>query len=155
MTCTASVPAAPTIRGEGYAEKAADFVVDCTGGTPTADGAAVPTADFTLSLNATVTSRLFSNSWSEALVLVDEPGSGLTGAPATQLACNDANGVCSLTGAYRVTRNVKLSAGVDNLFDKDHTEHLNKAGDAGFGFSAIQKVPAPGRTFWTKVDFSF
>ncbi|MBG3904416.1 TonB-dependent copper receptor [Pseudomonas aeruginosa] len=64
-------------------------------------------------------------------------------------------GVFSLNGAYRVTRNVKLSAGVDNLFDKDYTEHLNKAGDAGFGFSANETVPEPGRTFWTKVDFSF
>ncbi len=54
-----------------------------------------------------------------------------------------------------MTRNVKLSAGVDNLFDKDYTEHLNKAGDAGFGFSANETVPEPGRTFWTKVDFSF
>ena len=64
-------------------------------------------------------------------------------------------GVFSLNGAYRVTRNVKLSGGVDNLFDKDYTEHLNKAGDAGFGFSANETVPEPGRTFWTKVDFSF
>ncbi len=64
-------------------------------------------------------------------------------------------GVFSLNGAYRVTRNVKLSVGVDNLFDKDYTEHLNKAGDAGFGFSANETVPEPGRTFWTKVDFSF
>src|SRR5690606_20378696 len=33
--------------------------------------------------------------------------------------------VLSLNGAYRVSRQVKLSAGVDNLFDKQYAEHLN------------------------------
>ncbi|MFV3404518.1 TonB-dependent copper receptor [Pseudomonas sp. NY15463] len=66
-------------------------------------------------------------------------------------------GVFSLNGAYKVNRNLKLSAGVDNLFDKTYAEHLNLAGNAGFGFSSSdpQPVNEPGRTFWTKVDFSF
>lgn len=66
-------------------------------------------------------------------------------------------GVFSLNGAYKVTRNLKLSAGVDNLFDKAYAEHLNLAGNAGFGYPANdpQPVPEPGRTFWTKVDLSF
>lgn len=66
-------------------------------------------------------------------------------------------GVFSLNGAYKVNRNLKLSAGVDNLFDKAYAEHLNLAGNAGFGYPAAdpQPVNEPGRTFWTKVDFSF
>ncbi|WP_295481560.1 TonB-dependent copper receptor [uncultured Pseudomonas sp.] len=66
-------------------------------------------------------------------------------------------GVFSLNGAYKVNRNLKLSAGVDNLFDKTYAEHLNLAGNAGFGYPAAdpQPVNEPGRTFWTKVDFSF
>lgn len=65
--------------------------------------------------------------------------------------------VFSLNAAYRLTPEVKLSAGVDNLFDKAYSEHLNLAGNAGFGFSADdpQAFNEPGRTLWTKVDFSF
>ncbi|TFF41813.1 TonB-dependent copper receptor [Pseudomonas sp. RIT623] len=66
-------------------------------------------------------------------------------------------GVFSLNGAYKINSNLKLSAGVDNLFDKTYAEHLNLAGNAGFGYPAnsVQPVNEPGRTFWTKVDFSF
>ena len=65
-------------------------------------------------------------------------------------------GVFSLNGAYRVSKNVKLSAGVDNLFDKDYAEHLNLAGDAGFGYPAERvAIDVPGRTLWAKVDLSF
>lgn len=66
-------------------------------------------------------------------------------------------GVFSLNGAYKVSRNLKLSAGVDNLFDKAYAEHLNLAGNAGFGYPATDPRPVnePGRTFWTKVDISF
>lgn len=65
--------------------------------------------------------------------------------------------VFSLNTAYRLTPDVKLSAGVDNLFDKAYSEHLNLAGNAGFGFAADdpQAFNEPGRTLWTKVDFSF
>ncbi|WP_422403726.1 TonB-dependent copper receptor [Pseudomonas sp. GZD-209] len=66
-------------------------------------------------------------------------------------------GVFSLNGAYKINNNLKLSAGVDNLFDKAYAEHLNLAGNAGFGYPASSTPPVnePGRTFWTKVDFSF
>ena len=64
-------------------------------------------------------------------------------------------GVFSLNAAYRLSPEVKLSAGVDNLFDKHYSEHLNRAGDAGFGFPADEQLSEPGRTLWTKVDFSF
>ncbi|WP_192980616.1 TonB-dependent copper receptor [Pseudomonas sp. EggHat1] len=64
-------------------------------------------------------------------------------------------GVLSLNGAYRVSQQVKLSAGVDNLLDKRYAEHLNLAGDAGFGFPAETRIDEPGRTLWAKVDFDF
>lgn len=64
--------------------------------------------------------------------------------------------VFSLNSAYRVSEHVKLSAGVDNLFDKDYAEHLNLAGDAGFGYPADPvAIDEPGRTLWAKVDFDF
>jgi hypothetical protein len=70
-------------------------VITCTGGTPAAAGSLVPTANITVALNNTiVTSRVFSNGASEALLLIDEPGAtganGATG-PGTALAQN----VCS------------------------------------------------------------
>jgi iron complex outermembrane receptor protein len=65
-------------------------------------------------------------------------------------------GVFSLNGAYRVSEHLKLSAGVDNLFDKDYAEHLNLAGNAGFGYPAEPvAIDEPGRTLWTKVELSF
>lgn len=64
-------------------------------------------------------------------------------------------GVLSLNGAYRVSEQVKLSAGVDNLLDKQYAEHLNLGGDSGFGFPADTRIDEPGRTLWAKVDFDF
>ncbi len=66
-------------------------------------------------------------------------------------------GVFSLNGSYKLSKHLKLSAGVDNLFDKAYAEHLNLAGNAGFGYPASdpQAINEPGRTLWTKVDLSF
>ena len=66
-------------------------------------------------------------------------------------------GVFSLNGAYRLNKNLKVSAGVDNLLDKNYSEHLNMAGNAGYGYPASDPTPInePGRTLWTKIDVSF
>jgi iron complex outermembrane receptor protein len=65
-------------------------------------------------------------------------------------------GVFSINAAYRLNKQFKVSTGVDNLFDKAYAEHLNLAGNAGFGYPADDEaINEPGRTFWTKVDFSF
>ena len=49
-------------------------------------------------------------------------------------------GTLSFNGAYDVSESVTLSAGVDNVFDKTYAEHLNVAGDAGFGFDANERI---------------
>ena len=66
-------------------------------------------------------------------------------------------GVFSLNGAYRLNKNLKVSAGVDNLLNKNYSEHLNMAGNAGYGYPANDPTPInePGRTLWTKIDVSF
>jgi iron complex outermembrane receptor protein len=65
-------------------------------------------------------------------------------------------GVFSLNAAYRINKQFKVSTGVDNLFNKAYAEHLNLAGNAGFGYPADDvAINEPGRTLWTKVDFSF
>jgi hypothetical protein len=77
-----------------------DIVLTCTGGQVLAAGSAIPTADFTLSLSANVTSRVIdrASDLSEAMLLIDEPGSGLPaqtpgyGPAAPQNACMSAQG---------------------------------------------------------------
>ncbi|PAU87043.1 TonB-dependent copper receptor [Pseudomonas sp. WN033] len=65
-------------------------------------------------------------------------------------------GVFALNAAYRVSPALQLSAGVDNLFDRTYSEHLNLAGNAGFGFPAEPtRINEPGRTLWTRLDLSF
>lgn len=65
-------------------------------------------------------------------------------------------GVFSLNSAYRLSQNWKVSVGVDNLFDKNYSEHLNLAGNAGFGYTDnATRVNESGRTWWTRVDMSF
>ncbi len=74
-----------------------DLVLVCSGGTPAAAGAVVPTVDIKLTLNTAVTSRLYNNGWSEAMLAIDEPGSGDSGS-STPLACNDPSGSCHILG---------------------------------------------------------
>ena len=64
-------------------------------------------------------------------------------------------GVLSINGGYAVNKQVQLSVGVDNLFDKTYSEHLNLAGNAGFGYAANTAVNEPGRTFWARLSFKY
>jgi hypothetical protein len=96
FTCSANVANPTAARSEGYSELLGDIVITCTGGTASAIGSAVPTANITVALNNTiVTSRVFSNGLSEALLLIDEPGAtGATG-PGTllpQVVCSSTQG---------------------------------------------------------------
>jgi hypothetical protein len=97
--CTASVAVPPVLRAEGLTEQVGDIVLTCTGGamnvpsgSTTILGSPIPTANVTVSFQTAVTSRLLSYAsaspsavtspnTSEALLLIDEPGSGLQVAP--------------------------------------------------------------------------
>lgn len=63
--------------------------------------------------------------------------------------------VFSANSSYRVNSALNLSIGVDNLFNKTYSEHLNLAGNSSFGYSAKTSVNEPGRTFWGKVSVIF
>lgn len=63
--------------------------------------------------------------------------------------------IFSLNTAYSMNENIKLSAGVDNIFNKTYSEHLNLAGNSGFGYSSNTPVSEPGRTYWAKLNFTF
>jgi len=61
-------------------------------------------------------------------------------------------GVLSLHAQYNVSKTVQISVGVDNLLNKAYAEHLNLAGNAGFGYPANAPVNEPGRTAWMRVS---
>ncbi len=113
FTCSAAVSVPPTLRAEGFTELIGDIVLTCTGGSSTAfvPGAPLPTANISVSLGTNVTSRLINGAVSEALLLIDEPGSGLTpvvggaGPAAPQTVCSSASlgagpGGCPQTAVF-------------------------------------------------------
>jgi hypothetical protein len=84
LSCATNVSVTPTLRAEGYTEQTGDVTLNCTGGTLLAPGSQIPAVNFQVFYNTAVTSRLLpvsnvSNNISEALILIDEPGSGLPG----------------------------------------------------------------------------
>lgn len=82
MTCTVSGTNA-NIRLDSKVEKAGDILVLCTGGSVVPDGLAITRLTFTVTLSTGVTSRVLTTTGavSEALLLIDEPGSGGSLAP--------------------------------------------------------------------------
>jgi len=82
MTCNAST--VPTsLRSEGITDLMGDIQLQCSGGAVTPQGGNITQANFVVYTNTTVTSRLLTTSGStgtasEAMLLVDEPGSGET-----------------------------------------------------------------------------
>ncbi len=62
----------------------------------------------------------------------------------------------ALNAGYRFSDALQLSAGIDNLFDRAYSEHLNLAGSADFGFPADPvRINEPGRALWMKVNYSY
>ncbi|WP_413739102.1 TonB-dependent copper receptor [Sodalis sp. RH21] len=64
-------------------------------------------------------------------------------------------GVLSANAAYKITKKIKISSGVDNILNKSYSEHLNLAGNSGFGYSANRQVNEPGRTVWARLNVKF
>jgi hypothetical protein len=103
LACVASVPAPATLREEGYSELLGDIVLKCTGGSASlyTIGSPLPTANISVSLGSNTTSRLLNTNanpnLTEALLLIDEPGSSLstpvpgTGSQAPQTFCSSPN----------------------------------------------------------------
>ena len=64
--------------------------------------------------------------------------------------------VLSLNAGWRITDQLRLAAGIDNLFDRDYAEHLNLAGNSAFGYPADPtRIHEPGRTAWVKLNLDF
>jgi hypothetical protein len=118
MTCTTVAQVTPTIRSEGITELVGDVLITCAGGSYVPTGTAIPMGNIVVSLTAPVTSRLTTASSSsyagaegvpsEAILMVDEPNSGLApvvpgfgpGAPLS--VCGSPNGTACVEYAQQV-----------------------------------------------------
>ncbi|RNF52698.1 TonB-dependent copper receptor [Marinomonas hwangdonensis] len=56
---------------------------------------------------------------------------------------------------FRLSEQIKLRAGVDNVTDKAYAEHLNKAGNTGLGYAAGEAFNQAGRIIWAGVNVKF
>ncbi|MFT3828155.1 MAG: TonB-dependent copper receptor [Opitutaceae bacterium] len=63
--------------------------------------------------------------------------------------------VFSFNASWRATKFLRVSAGVDNLFDRTYAEFISRAGSAVTGYEQTTRVNEPGRTLWLKTDFTF
>lgn len=64
-------------------------------------------------------------------------------------------GVLSLNTSYAFSKHAKLTVGIDNVLNKQYSEHLNLAGNAGFGFPSHTRVNEPGRSAWAQLNLQF
>ncbi len=71
------------------------------------------------------------------------------------IAPSKAFATLALNANYRLNQSVDFSLGVDNLFDKTYAEHLNKLGNAGFGYSGTEQFNSIGRNYWARIGMKF
>src|SRR6266852_3876283 len=116
QVCAVNVGVQPTVRAEGNTERVGEITFTCTGGIPNGAGQVLPAVNIQVILNTAVTSRIYPNGFSEAMVMIDEPGSGLAGTTNTQLACNDPNGICVVTGKGAGSGDFDGTQGRPNIF---------------------------------------
>ena len=89
LYCNAHAVSPPLVRSEGFSELIGDIAMFCSGGGPAlGPGSAIPAVNISISFSTAVTSRLMpvagdpsSSNFSEALLLVGEPGSGVDSYP--------------------------------------------------------------------------
>ena len=58
--------------------------------------------------------------------------------------------IFSLNAAWRFSKAVTLTGGVDNVFDRTYAEHLSRTGAMVPGYLQTTRVNEPGRTVWLK-----
>lgn len=71
------------------------------------------------------------------------------------IAATSGFGVFSLNGGWRPNKSVKVTGGVDNLFNKSYAEHISRAGTMVAGYTQTTRVNEMGRNLWVKSDFAF
>ncbi|MCK5898324.1 MAG: TonB-dependent receptor [Methylococcales bacterium] len=61
----------------------------------------------------------------------------------------------SLELGYKPHPAVEFKFGMDNIFDKTYTEHLNRNASASSGGPSVLKLNEPGRSFWGRISIDF
>lgn len=61
----------------------------------------------------------------------------------------------ALHASRKLGEHARISAGLDNVFDRTFAEHLSRAGALISGFEQTTRVNEPGRTAWVRLDLSF
>ncbi|MDR2076210.1 MAG: TonB-dependent copper receptor [Desulfovibrio sp.] len=64
-------------------------------------------------------------------------------------------GVLSAYAGFDFANHFNITAGVDNLLDTAYFEHLNLAGNSGWGYPADSRTYEPGRVFWARLSAEF
>jgi len=63
--------------------------------------------------------------------------------------------VVSINASWAPTDRLRISAGIDNLFDTTYAEHISRGGSPVAGFIQTTRVNEPGRFLWLKCDFQY
>lgn len=64
-------------------------------------------------------------------------------------------GIFSLNAGWRASKQLTLSAGIDNLFNRTYAEHISRAGAVVAGYTQTVRVNEPGRMLWVKASAEF
>lgn len=98
-------------------------------------------------------------SWGTLLRIVDDQDRVSTGqgnVVGRDLGPSAGFAVFSVNGGYRFSDRLQLTAGIDNLFDRAYSEHLNLGGNSAFGYPADPvRINEPGRTAWLKLNYRY
>lgn len=71
------------------------------------------------------------------------------------IAASKGFAVLSLNGGWRINKAAQLTAGVDNLLNKNYAEHISRAGTMVSGFTQTTRVNEVGRNLWVKLNADF
>ena len=63
--------------------------------------------------------------------------------------------VVSLNASWLPSAALRISAGIDNVFDTTYAEHISRAGASVAGFIQTTRVNEPGRFVWLKCDYRY
>ncbi|MGV8960994.1 MAG: TonB-dependent copper receptor [Stenotrophomonas sp.] len=122
------------------------------------DGGALPQMP---PLEARVNAGYEGQRWSAGVLLravtrQDRVAPGQGNVVAQDLGQSAGFATLALNARYRISDALRVSAGIDNVFDRAYAEHLNLAGSADFGFPADPvRINEPGRNLWLKLDYRY
>jgi len=167
IVCTVQSATDNLVRIEGLTEQVGDVLIACTGGTPTAIGANVPSVNIQLFLNLAVTSKITavtgSNSsggittFDEALLIIDEPNSSLN--PAVNLLnCGNTGapdntqsgpGVCTISSSGVPSQTYNGTPGHPNVFQG--RQALNSLSNNSVVFNSVPFDPPGSGTRFIRI----